>query len=344
MSLPLVSISAFAVVDETTPETHHTPPPSPAPVGPTLESLRCDLSLQIATRAHSGTSMVPETRGEQELGSYASTLYRDFQDLAVHAKTPALFATLVSEFTTYRQGYRDRTTAYLLAKARCLSSMITGPSNFPTRRNGKHNDAADKRCTELVEFRERALDAIRKVLRPELRPIMSGDANAPARLESKLAKREALQVQMKAANATIRKHAKAGPEAQVKALGELGFNVGRAIDLLKKDYAGRAGFPDYAIRLNGAEIRRLKGRQEEVAEAKSAPITEIKGEHATFQDAPCDNRVRLFFDGKPEAEVRTRLKSAAFRWTPSLGCWQAFRNLRSLDIAKRIAGVSEVVS
>ena len=35
-----------------------------------------------------------------------------------------------------------------------------------------------------------------------------------------------------------------------------------------------------------------------------------------------------------------RLKGAGFRWTPSLGCWQAYRNHRALSVAKAIAGVA----
>jgi len=32
--------------------------------------------------------------------------------------------------------------------------------------------------------------------------------------------------------------------------------------------------------------------------------------------------------------VRTKLKSCGFRWSPTLGCWQAYRNSGSLEVAK----------
>jgi hypothetical protein len=34
-----------------------------------------------------------------------------------------------------------------------------------------------------------------------------------------------------------------------------------------------------------------------------------------------------------------RLKAAGFRWAPSLGCWQAYRNHATLTTARREAGL-----
>lgn len=50
------------------------------------------------------------------------------------------------------------------------------------------------------------------------------------------------------------------------------------------------------------------------------------------------NRINLFFDGKPEEEVRRVLKANGFRWSPSYSCWT--RQLtneaeRSLERIKR---------
>lgn len=97
--------------------------------------------------------------------------------------------------------------------------MIAGPSNFPVRMMEKRNRVVDARRTDLVEFLPRAKAAILKVLHPEWRPIMAGDGDATERLAEKIAKAEEVQSRMKAANALIRKHKKAGVAAQVAALG-----------------------------------------------------------------------------------------------------------------------------
>jgi|GEM_PF-293155 len=296
-----------------------------------------DIPLDLAQAAHGGTSFVPERRGQQERNEYADTLRSDYAELSALADTPEKQAQLVEEFDRYRAGYRKRSLALLHSRSRCLSPMITGGARFPVERNRKRNEIAHRRLEELLDFRTRALAAIRKALQPELRPIMASDADATDRLREKIAQAEALQERMKAANAAIRKHAKTGQEAQVKALVDLGFEIRRACELLKPDFCGRIGFPGYELTNNNANIRRMKERVVGIEKAQATPDTVQEGKAARLEDCPAENRIRLFFPGKPGAEVRDRLKANGFRWAPSLGCWQAFRNPRALQTAAEVA-------
>lgn len=300
-----------------------------------------DIPRDLAQAAHAGTSFVPEERAGQERAGYAATLAGDWERLSKLATTEEKRAALVGEFARYREGYARRTRAYLASRSRCLSTMIAGPSRFPVRRMEKRNAVADRRCSELLEFRERALHAIRKALCPELAPIMAGDADAVERLEAKIAKAEAMQERMRAANAAIRKHAKAGPEAQVFALVALGFSEGLARRAIEPDELRRVGFPSYELTNNGANIRRMKERLAQVERAKATPETVREGAAARLEDCPPDNRVRLYFPGKPAAEVRETLKRSGFRWAPSIMAWQAYRNHGTLLLARKVAGVSE---
>jgi len=303
-----------------------------------------DIPIDLARAAHAGTSFDPETRAVRERTDYAVTLATDRQALEALARrapdADAALARLGGEWPRYRTGYRRRFLVYLGRRSRCLSSMITGPSNFPTARNQKANDAERRAVDDMATYRERALAAIRKAIRPDLQPIASGDANAVERLREKLAKAREMQEMMKAANAAIRKHAKLGPDAQVTALVELGLNAGQARDLLKPDFCGRIGFADYETKNNGAEIRRLEGRLAGIERAKAEPDVVTDGvDGIRYEESPSDNRVRLFYPSKPALPDREALKRAGFRWAPTIGCWQAYRNTAAIAFAQRAAGI-----
>lgn len=300
-----------------------------------------DISLSTAIGAHYGTSMVPERRGESERNEYANTLATDYEAFRQNAVKGGTLDLLDSEFARYRAGYRQRYLDYLRSRSRVVSSFIAGPSNFPARRMAKRNSVADKRLTELVEFRPRARRAIMRKLRPDLAPIMAGDADAVERLEAKIAKAENLQLRMRAANKVV-KSKKIDDAAKIIALIEQGFSPSSAAELLKPDFAGRVGFADYMLTNNNANLRRMKQRVEQITAAQSTPATETQNDETgiTVEDVPAENRVRIFFPGKPEADVRTKLKSNGYRWAPSLGCWQAYRNYRALEVAREFGGAA----
>jgi len=49
-----------------------------------------------------------------------------------------------------------------------------------------------------------------------------------------------------------------------------------------------------------------------------------------------DNRLQLFFPGKPDRDSRTKLKKAGFRWSRLNGCWQAYNNNRALSLLNEV--------
>lgn len=162
-------------------------------------------------------------------------------------------------------------------------------------------------------------------------------AEQNARLAHNLAER--LQEAMREANKIVRKAPKDKPtEEKIEAIVALGLSETTAKELFQPDYMGRVGFASFELSNNNANIRRMKTRLETVTEAKQAKETTIDGENARLEDCPSDNRVRLFFPGKPDADIRQRLKKNGFRWAPSLGCWQAYRNYHTLELAKEFAG------
>jgi len=298
-----------------------------------------DISLDLARAAHAGTSFTPDKRAAQTRADYAGVLseFRNFLDTQA---APGNTAHLVAgEFDRFRAGYAKRFRAYLASRSHCMSTMIAGPSNFPVRRMNKRNAITDKRLDELLQFARRARTAAGRALRPDLRPIMSGDADALERLGSKLVTLEQQQRMMKDANAAIRRTAKRGAEAQVAALVELGLPQSIGEELIKPDFAQRIGFADYQLTNNSAEIRRIKARMVQLERAHSTPIEEREANGIALEVNHADNRVRLTFPGKPDEATRTRMKRAGYRWSPTAGVWQAYVNASALDLAAQLVPI-----
>lgn len=292
-----------------------------------------EISSSLAVGAFSGTSFSPERRGESVRNDYARTMQAAYETLRKHAEKGGTLDLLDEEFQRYKAGYRKRTEKWLHTHSRCISSMITGPSNFPVRRAQKRNEVEHKRLGELIEFGERGLRAAIRNLRPDLRPIMAGDADAIARLEEKIVSLRALQDRMKAINNAHKAYKRDPKTLEDSALSQ------QDKDRIRRYVPAYTWephpFAPYQLSNNNATIRTAEKRLEQLQAAKAMPETSQESDNGIrLEDSPADNRVRLFFPGKPEFEVRAKLKKNGFRWSPTIGAWQAYRNTWSMALAQ----------
>ena len=295
-----------------------------------------DIPRELARNAFYNTSFTPEKRGEQYRADYAATMAADYAKLAEHAQKGGTLDKLDEVFARYRVGYAAAYRAWLSAHGRCLSSMITGPARFPVSRAARASQVERARLEQAIEYREKAFRAMVRELRPDLRPIMSGDADAVARLAVQLKKLEREQEQMKAANAALRKLKDDTLENQAQALVELGFDEKTAHELTNPKWHYQKGFQPFELTNNNANIRRVRERLEHLEKMHALPVVERESEKTgvRLEDDPPANRVRLFFPDKPDETTRAKLKSNGFRWAPSVGAWQAYRNHRAIVLAQ----------
>lgn len=141
------------------------------------------------------------------------------------------------------------------------------------------------------------------------------------------------QEQMKEANKAIRlKDTKKGDEL----LRNMGYTDEQIKDLRTPDFCGRLGFPDYALTNNNANIRRLEGRIKSLQETKSKGTQESENKFFKVKEDTDAMRVQLFFEGKPEPEVRDVLKHNGFRWAPSVGAWQRHLNANGKSAVRSV--------
>lgn len=236
----------------------------------------------------------------------------------------------------YARKLAENMNAGFSIDARCPSILISGGSNFPVRKKEKQNAARDRNMEEWRRI-QGLLDKIKSV---GTGGISSDDPQTLAKLEAKLAKLEKHQELMKAANAAIRMKDK---EKGDKRLAELGYTPEEIAELRAPDFAGRIGYPAYALQNNNANIRRIRERVEELKKRQTEPAPEgweFDGGRVVVNTD--ENRLQIIFDGKPDADLRAELKSEGFRWAPSQGAWQRQLTDNAFRAARRIEQIAPI--
>ena len=236
----------------------------------------------------------------------------------------------------YARKLAENMNASYSIDARCPSILISGGSNFPVRKKEKQNAARDRNMEEWRRI-QGLLDKIKSV---GTGGISSDDPQALTKLEAKLAKLEKHQELMKAANAAIRMKDK---EKGDKRLAELGYTPEEIAELRAPDFAGRIGYPAYALQNNNANIRRIRERVAELKKRQTEPVPEgweFDGGRVVVNTN--ENRLQIIFDGKPDADLRAELKSEGFRWAPSQGAWQRQLTDNAFRAARRIEQIAPI--
>jgi hypothetical protein len=146
--------------------------------------------------------------------------------------------------------------------------------------------------------------------------ISSDDPEAPDKIAERI---EALERQH-ALRVRINKMLRTGDDAGILALGTTPEQLAA---LKTPDYLGRIGFADYQLQNARANIRRLQIRLTALKAAAKRETREVDlGNGVRQVENVEDNRLQLFFPGKPADHIRKSLKGFGFRWAPSVGAWQ----------------------
>lgn len=271
--------------------------------------------LDAATRAHNGVSFDPERRGKQYVRDYSNLLAEDLKEVEKYG----------GDTERYREKFERLFLDWMGSKANCISSMITGPARFPTARAQKRNDWERNKANALEDWRQRAIKAIKKKHKRE---------NAPDPMQAakrKFHQEEAMLERMKSANKVIKSN-KLSEEDKISRLLDQGFSEGSARNLLTPDFANRIGFASWQLTNCRNRMKSAQAKVEELERRANTPDVEQEREDGIkVVENAAENRLQVFFPGKPEYEMRQKLKSNGFRWAPSKGCWQAYLNNRSIE-------------
>ena len=191
-----------------------------------------------------------------------------------------------------------------------VSVMICGPSNYNMSKHNKYLSREGKLWEEYEEFKN-IYNRIDSIVTGD-RIIKSNDVNAIDKLKEKLANAQEEHAKYKDYNAKSRKE-------------------------------GTQSLPAYVLANSNGRIKGIKDRIARLERLATQETTEViietestgtEGVRIVDNVEAC--RLQIFFNGKPSAEVRTALKRNGFRWTPSIGTWQSYRNENAKRAAQQI--------
>lgn len=198
----------------------------------------------------------------------------------------------------------------------CPSILISGGSNFPVKKKEKQNKASDKNMQEynyIMGIRNKLVNILygREMIK-------SSDEDAIEKLHQKLEDLQEKQEKMKAINAYYRKH---------KTLDGCPELTKEGINQMKAEMAEHWHYEDkpydtYMLTNNNQNIKRVRDRLKQLEATKEKGSIEQEKEFFKVVENVEIMRLQLFFDEKPEENVRDVLKSNGFKWSPKNICWQ----------------------
>ena len=199
---------------------------------------------------------------------------------------------------------------------RCPSVLIAGLENFPVRKKEQQVRAMEKNNQEYNDI-QKYLDRIRK-LGSNDGIIRSSDTNAVGLLQEKLDTLQQTQEKMKKVNAYYRKH---------KTLDGCPVLTKEEIEELKVEMQASWHYQDkpylsWQLSNNNQNIHSVEERLKRLKAEKEKDNSEYDSDYFKVVENTEIMRLQLFFDGKPEADVRELVKRNGFKWSTKNGCWQ----------------------
>ena len=279
-------------------------------------------------RDYAAGSATAEYRQMVDQAAAIAQRQKERVDPMYHEKIDALL-------DTYARKLAENLNDHYAIEARVPSILVAGGSNFPVRKKEKQNAARDRNMQEWQDV-QRILDKIRST---GMGGISMDDPQAAAKLEAKLVKLESAQETMKAVNAYFRKNKtlEGCPSLTQEQITKLQQEMAQSWHLDKS-----RPYPAYMLSNNNAEIRRIRGRIEQVRQHEETNFAGWEFDGGRVEANKADNRLQVFFDGKPDEAARDELKANGFRWAPSVGAWQRQLNKNAYYAAGYISCIQPI--
>lgn len=267
-----------------------------------------ELSKEILNRAYYWTSFDPEKRAERFNAEYMQA-QNDFinfvnaQNITEEQKNECL--------NYWLERLYKNATDYLAAESRCISWAITGPAKFPVKKAEKAQASAESKLADYVY----TLD---KMKSPEIFNRYLTSEQKQSRVDAQkwreISQTLEFFVDYKKRSGWFNAfpHLKGAFTTQAK-----NGNFAMCDKIL--EYLQERQAEGLKVEKN---IKILADVLNEYKTAKPKESTEKEIDGVRIVENTEENRLQLFFDGKPAPEIITLLKQHAFKWSPRFKAWQ----------------------
>lgn len=266
---------------------------------------------KCACDAFYSTSFSPEERGAYYIRTYEEELNADIENMPE------------DERERYISKYKEWVQILFNKHSRIMSSMITGPARFPTRRNEKMNNYYENAVSEFRAWREKVLKAIARRIE-DAKPEEQKADEEWTRLKRSIYSSAST---IKGINdGTERGYNKAlfvsSIYGKVETYAKRGdvIIVEKAIAYVRELNKQSSIITERHKFFKLAEMAKAACEAQEVRSNKED--TEILFDGGRVIKNYSEDRVQIVFDTKPQPDVISNLKHNGFRWSPRFSAWQ----------------------
>lgn len=299
-----------------------------------------DLShlTEFAQRSFNNISFSPERRGTDTIREYTEQLNDDI------VKIQSLGANS-EQIERYKTWFEGLLRNWLGSQSNTASSFICGPSNFPSARMQKRHQWADNHYHRFQEWRNKVISAYEKAERKAKKLALEEKYGGEAGLaRKKLENLEKFQETMKIVNNAHKAYIKNPSLETLEAFNLSEDLIQRVINYVPRYSLEPHPFAPYQLTNNGAEIRRMKSRVEEL-EAKESRKESGESKETIFEGGRVlmnneIDRIQIFYNEKPAYETIQKLKKNGFHWSPSNKAWQRQITNNAVYATRTIIGLT----
>jgi hypothetical protein len=302
-----------------------------------------DLSYELALAAWRSGSHEREETARSEQSGYVASVQAVYERMLAICTNDQQRDLLADEMERFRQNYLKHYTAMLSAAGR-FNSVFIDWYELPERNQKRLNkkvyrrrlNKLYRRRQEYLNWRYKAEASIREKLLDARTPEEKEEAAWEA-LRAEIIRRLHVITAVDTNNAPYRRndfvHSIAGIVECLAKIGKVSL-VDRAVALVS-DYNASHKKPAISKRhkfWTYPDVARAVDAAWQAATIDGAVIAE--GDGWRIETAPEDDRVRIYFDSKPDETIRSELKGTGWKWAPSAGAWQHKLTNKAIASAK----------